>query len=193
MRCIKCNYDNLDGLKYCVSCGSPLITEEDKEKMEAASAKKMKTLYIIVGILVILLVVLVVLLVMGVGFGKGSTPVATGDIDTATLGTWVCNSNPNSTDYTIVIELNEDGSFRFGAYGALETNHISGTYTSKGNGQTNNGYTQYNVVLNQTRIVSGSKVQEGQATSNYLAGISQDGKQSTFYNENTQLSYYCKK
>ena len=42
MKCMKCNYDNLDGMKYCVSCGCELLTPEQKAQKAAANKKSVE-------------------------------------------------------------------------------------------------------------------------------------------------------
>ena len=57
MKCIKCNYDNLDGMKYCVNCGFELMTKEENAKRhnegEAGVKSLMKVKYLLELILIL--------------------------------------------------------------------------------------------------------------------------------------------
>ena len=40
MRCIKCGYENIEGLKYCSSCGEELLTQEQMVRRNKQNKSK---------------------------------------------------------------------------------------------------------------------------------------------------------
>ena len=46
-------------------------------------------------------------------------------------GSWKCKYSQSESTYSVGLELNEDGTFRYGQYGDLYNNSYSGTYTSE--------------------------------------------------------------
>ena len=200
MRCINCNYDNLDGLQYCVSCGSPLITLEDKQKQELAGQNKLNKLYLLIGLLVFVLVVMVVLLLLGVGFGKEEeAPVEeTVQVEAATVGVWHCNPNAAAKDYTLTFELNEDGTYKFGAYKYLNTSRVEGKFSSNSFGKKDEAtstYNLYNMSVPQLKVINNGKTTESpdEKASNYTLGITDDGEKAMINNAATEVTYYCVK
>ncbi len=200
MRCIKCNYDNLDGMKYCVSCGSELLTPEQKAKKAEANKKSVVKLYVVIGILVVLLIGLIVFLLVGNGGSNGSAGGNNGGDGTVsvhpdTVGIWNCNSDPKASSFTLTIELNNDGTYLFGPYGNTDSNNISGTFSSNSFGATDETgkYDLYSLTLTQKQIKENGTITEGEATVSYSIGISSDKNSAIFTNGATSTSYYCKK
>ena len=202
MRCINCNYDNLEGMRYCVSCGQELITVEEKSKRAEESKKGLVVLYIIIGVLVVVLLVVLGFVIFGGGPVAGDVPDKPGNIEEKTsvhadtVGAWKCSTQAASDKYTILIQLNEDGTFIFGPATGYETNYIGGTFTSNSYGATDSSkqYNLYSLNLRQTVIVENGVQQEGYSEVNYSVGINtKDKNDALFSNGQSGTTYYCKK
>ena len=199
MRCNKCNYDNLDGMKYCVSCGAELLTPQQKEEKIKENNKSVIILYIIIGLLVVVLIGLIIFLLLGGGSTVGPKKEKEEEVQEAshvdpdTVGTWACSSDQSGGKLTIVIELKDDGTFRFGPVTGFEENHIEGTFNTSLIGTAENGekYDAYGVTMKQTMIVSSGEITEGEATVTYSMGVSKDGDSAIFSQGEDKTSYYC--
>ena len=202
MRCNKCNYDNLDGMKYCVSCGAELLTPQQKEEKVKEGNRSVIILYIIIGLLVVILIGLIVFLLLGGGStvgtkkdDKGGEVAEVTHVEPATVGTWACSSSQSGGELTIVIELKEDGSFRFGPITGFENNHIEGTFNSNllGTAEEGEEYDAYELTMKQTKIVSSGEITEGEASVTYSVGVTKDGGTAIFSQGEDKASYYCSK
>ena len=201
MRCIKCNYDNLDGLQYCVNCGSPLITMEEKQNQEMEKQNILKKLYVLIGILVFVLVVMVVMLLLGVGFGKDEDTKKEADltVDKEFIAVWNCNSDAtlyNKKNYSLTIELNEDGTFRIGNYGQLDKDNTSGVFGTTSLGVKDTATKKYNLYtmtfMQKKKLVNGKESEE-ENTLNFNGGITDSLEEATFNNAKTGTTYFCSK
>ena len=202
MRCSKCGYDNLDGMKYCVSCAAELLTPEQRTEKVEENKKSVIILYIIIGLLVVLLIGLIVYLLMGggsavpIGGGKEEEPPKeVTHVEPATVGTWGCSSEANGGAMTLIIELKEDGTFRFGPVSGFENNHIEGTFNSNLIGEAEDGeeYDAYGLTMKQTKIIDNGNITEGEANVTYSVGINKEGDTAIFSSGNGNTSYYCTK
>jgi hypothetical protein len=201
MRCNKCNYDNLDGMKYCVSCGAELLTPQQKEERVKEGNRTVIILYVIIGLLVVILIGLIIFLLLGGGSTVGVKKDDAGKVqevthvESATIGTWACSSDQSGGELTIVIELKEDGSFRFGPINGFENNHIEGTFNSNllGTAEAGEQYDAYELTMKQTKIITNGEVAEGEANVTYSVGVTKDGKNSIFSQGKDKTSFYCSK
>ena len=199
MRCIKCNYDNLDGLQYCVNCGSPLMTMEEKQNQEMQKQNKLKILYVLSGILIFVLIVMVVLLLLGVGFGtekESGKDSKENHVEKATVGNWKCNTDSKllgKKQYTIVFDLKEDGTYKLSNYGQEDKNYSSGTFSSNSLGKKDdsNIYNLYSFTFTQEKIITNGKTTEEKDEVPFTGGVTDEGTGAIFNNSKTRVTYYC--
>ncbi len=201
MRCINCGYDNLEGMRYCVSCGSELMTAEEKTKRAEESKKGLVLLYVIIGVLVVVLLIVLGFVIFGGGPIAGETPDKPGPIDektsvaSDTVGQWKCTTSDTSKKYNLLIQLNEDGTFIFGPIPGYETNYVGGRFTSNSyNAQDSSGrYNLFSLNMKQTEIVENGNKTEGINEVNYSVGITKDKAEALFTNGSNGTTYYCAK
>ena len=203
MRCIKCNYDNLEGMKYCVSCGAELITRDEKLKRQAEGEKSISKLYKIIKILlVVLAIVAVIFVVVKVFTGKediqesdNDTPTVSVKVNQDTVGVWKCDTQKFSEDNAISIVLQSDGVFKFGPIGGLKDNRIEGSFSSdtfEAKDETGQ-YDLYQVVMNTNlEVENGVEKQVEKMVVFTLAIDSQTATRGIFSpGEEGQSTYYC--
>jgi uncharacterized membrane protein YvbJ len=88
MRCIKCGYENLEGLKFCSNCGSELLTEDELSKKKAKKRNKTIVTFI-VTLLVIALIACTVSYIIINNKNKEEEKENYEVVDIL-LGTWNC-------------------------------------------------------------------------------------------------------
>ena len=201
MRCIKCGYDNLEGMRYCVSCGNELMTLEEKSKRAEESKKGLVVLYIIIGVLLVLLLVVLGFVIFGGGPTAGPNPGKPGPVDektavaSDTVGQWKCSTDATTTKYNLMIQLNEDGTFIFGPIPGYDTNYVGGRFTSNSyNAQDATGqYNLFSLNMKQQVIVESGNKTEGSSEVNYSVAIDKDKTKAMFTNGSSGTTYYCSK
>ena len=205
MKCIKCGYDNLDGLQYCSHCNAELITREEKAKRLAEGEQSNnKLLKIIIGLVVVLALVVVAIFVVPMLMNKvqemgsdNDTPAISDSVDQDTPGEWHCTNDPNDQDtYTVTILLQTDGTFKIGPYDNLEENRFEGTYISKSYDATDESgqYNLYQVVMTKDVTVENGETTEDEETkvNTYSLGIDAgDSNRGIFTDGESGSTYYC--
>ncbi len=129
MRCINCGYENLDGLKYCSSCGQELLTIEQKDQREKQkrSSSAMK---------ITITIAIIALVICGVVFyiidnNNKKEREANKHVDPILVGIWDCKNSKDATNYSTEITLNGDATYVWAEYGKAELNYLKGSYETK--------------------------------------------------------------
>ena len=203
MKCIKCGYDNLEGMKYCVSCGAELITRDEKNRRISDGNRGLESLKKIIGILIGVAVV-VAIAYFGASFlfnrpmveedSDNLTPTLSTKVAPETIGVWKCDPEGFTDDNTIVFKLQSDGVFEIGPIGTLDTTRWEGTWDSisLGTKDSTGQYDFYQVNLNETLVVENDVEQEIDNKVTYSLAIdSQLGTRGIFVNGANNNSYYC--
>ena len=168
MRCIKCGYQNIEGLKYCASCGQELMTQEEYDMRSNEKKSSVIRLYVLIGFLSVILVGVIIYFVLN-SFAPKPPKEPTSTIDTELIGDWVCKNNQDQENYDGRVYLNKDSSFTWGPYDKIEFNYLAGTYTTKEIEESNENYKAvYKLSLLVTRmVVNGREDTEGSSKINY--------------------------
>lgn len=114
------------------------------------------------------------------------------------VGTWNCsNYNSRTSDYSITMKLNKDGSFIFGPYGDLTNNYAKGNYTYeelKEKNETSEQYKYYTLQITAQQgdyVVDGVK-QDRVFDAKFEMGITTaEPKQALLMNYRTYQTYKC--
>lgn len=164
MRCIKCGYENIEGLKYCSSCGHELLTQEQYAKKERQKKNK-KALKVV---LIVLAIAFVACIVSYIIINNQNNKTKEDDeqnktIDKVLVGTWNCKAYREAPNYTIEIVFREDRSYNWGTYGKSNLDYTKGTFYSKDMGvfPENENYEAYSVTLDaKSRATNGAEVED---------------------------------
>jgi hypothetical protein len=205
MRCIKCGYDNLEGMKYCVHCGSELMTLEEKNKRKEEGEKGVRKLFfVIIGLLVVLIIVLACYFIIPMLTGNNTnkegddTPKLSEEVHKDTVGEWKCSNDANSNTLDMTFVLSADGKFKIGTVNGLDDNRFEGTFISSSFDKKDDEgkYNLYQVVFTQkVSVEAGVKTElEDPQTTTYSLGIGiNDQNEGIFVNGSTQNTFYCKR
>jgi len=203
MRCIKCNYDNLDGMKYCVSCGAELITRDEKMRRTAEGEKSLASLRkVIVILLIVLVIVFATFVIVKLFFsgtkveeGDNDTPTVYSEVNQDTVGVWSCDTEKFTDDNTISLILQSDGVFKYGPINGLKRDRIEGTFNSKElSAKDETGqYDLYSLEMNsKLEVEDGAEKEIDQMLVFTLAIDSQTGSRGIFSSGNAGMSsFYC--
>ncbi len=194
MRCIKCGYENIDGLKYCTNCGQELLTQEQMKKKESKKRSKMALKIVFI----VLAVALVVCIVSYVIINNKNKPKETDEqnktIDPVLVGTWNCKAYKEAPNYTIELVFHENRDYVWGTYGKSNLDYTKGTFYSKDMGTfpENENYELYSVTLEATaRATNGAEV-EDVYTMNYNLALHNDKNSLILANGNSNsYNTYC--
>ncbi len=204
MKCIKCNYDNLDGMKYCVNCGFELMTKEENAKRHNEGEAGVKSLMkVIIGLIVVLAIVVGLVFLIPMLLNKNNeeaadndTPGISEDVDQITAGVWKCSNDEDDDVPTTEFVLVSDGTFKIGPANGLDDNRFEGTYETKffdAVDDTGN-YNLYQVIFTQEKVVENGEELEEEAVTTYSLGIGiEDTNMGMFVNSVTNNTFYCKR
>lgn len=204
MKCIKCNYDNLDGMKYCVNCGFELMTKEENAKRHNEGEQGNKSLMkIIVGLIAVLAIVVGLIFLIPMLMNKDNkeeadneTPGISEDVDQITVGVWNCSNDEDDDVATTQFVLVSDGTFKIGPVDGLDDNRFEGTYETKffdAVDDTGN-YNLYQVIFTQEKVVENGEELEEEAVTTYSLGVGiDDTNMGMFINSVTNNTFYCKR
>ena len=194
MRCIKCGYENIEGLKYCSNCGQELLTQEQFAKKEKQNKSKMalKVVLIVLGIAFVACIVSYIII------NSNKKPKEEDEqnktIDKVLVGTWICKSYKEAPNYTIEIVLKEDRSYIWGTYGRTNLDYTRGTFYSKDNGvfPENENYEAYSFTLDaKARATNGAEVEDVYSI-NYTLALHNDTNSFILASGNSSSSNtYC--
>lgn len=161
MRCIKCGYENIEGLKYCSSCGEELLTQEQMARRDKQNKSKM-ALKIVLVVLGLALVACTVSYIIINNKNKPKEEVNK-TIDQVLVGTWYCRPYKDAPNYTVEIVLSENRAYHWGTYGKSNLDYTKGTFYSKhmGTFPENENYELYSVTFEATsRATNGAEVED---------------------------------
>lgn len=179
MRCLKCGYNNLEGLKYCSSCGGELLTEEEYNKKIRESNKEVRKLYGLIAFLAVIVIFIATFFIINSTTKRTVEVEDTSNISTNLVGLWNCKNSERDEEYSVEINLGSDMSFNFGVYGKLESNSLKGVYTSKHIGpyQDDLNYDMYLVKMEVNELsYNGESTTEGASTMQYSFLLKSDKK-----------------
>ena len=200
MRCLKCGYNNLEGLKYCSSCGEELLTEEEYNLRIRESNREVRKLYGLVALLAVILIFVGTFFVINSTTKRTVEVEDTSNISTNLVGTWYCKNSDRDEEYSVEFDLATDMSFIYGVYGKVESNGLRGVYTSKDVGpyQEDLNYELYMVKMEVNEIRhDGQSTTEGTSVIQYVFLLNSDKKHSivSLADENGNISkngtMYC--
>ena len=193
MRCIKCGYENIDGLKYCSSCGQELLTQDQMKKREGQKRTKM-ALKIVLIVLAIALVVCIVSYIIINNQKKPEEIKENKTIDPVLVGTWNCKAYKEAPNYTIEIVFQDNRNYIWGTYGKSNLDYTKGTFYSKDMGTfpENENYELYSVTLEATSRASNGAEVEDVYTMNYNLALNNDKNSFILANGNSNsYNTYC--
>ena len=179
MRCLKCGYNNLEGLKYCSSCGEELLTEEEYNLKIRESNREVRKLYGLVALLVVVLIFVGTFFIINSTTKRTVEVEDTSNISTNLVGTWYCKNSERDENYSVEFELSSNMSFKFGVYEKIESNGLRGAYTSKDIGPYTEdlNYEVYMVKMEVSEIRhDGQSTTEGASLIQYIFLLNSDKK-----------------
>ena len=179
MRCLKCGYNNLEGLKYCSSCGGELLTEEEYNEKIRESNKEVRKLYGLIAILAVVVIFITTFFIINSTTKRTVEVPDTSNISTNLVGIWNCKNSERDEEYSVEINLGSDMSFSFGVYGKLDSNSLKGVYTSKHIGpyQDDLNYDSYLVKMEVSELsYNGESTTEGASIMQYSFLLRSDKK-----------------
>lgn len=173
MRCIKCGYQNIEGLRYCANCGQELMTLEEYNTKSNEEKSAVRKLYVIIAFLSVILFSIIVYAIIRAILSSNAPIEPSVTIDTEVIGTWDCKSKEDQEKFDIKIILKTDSVFRWGTYDDLEKNSINGTYTTKALLNDSEEYrNMYNLKLLATQIITnGREDTNGSQVLNYTFSL----------------------
>ncbi len=158
MRCIKCGYQNMEGLRYCANCGQELMTLEEYTTKSDEEKSAVRKLYVIIAFLSVILFSIIVYAIIKAILGSNAPIEPSNTLDTEVIGTWNCKSKADQEKYDVKIILKTDSVFRWGTYDDLEKNSINGTFTTKALINDSEDYrNMYSLKLLATQIISNGR------------------------------------
>ena len=179
MRCLKCGYNNLEGLKYCSSCGEELLTEEEYNLRIRESSKEVRKLYGLIALLVVILIFVGTFFVINRTTKRTVEVEDTSNISTNLVGTWYCKNSEREENYSIEFNLATDMTFSYGVYKKLDSNGLKGVYSSKDAGPYTEdlNYEMYYVKMEVSEILfNGESTTDGASTIQYVFLLNSDRK-----------------
>lgn len=179
MRCLKCGYNNLEGLKYCSSCGGELLTEEEYNIKLRESNKEVRKLYGLIAFLAVIVIFIATFFIINRTTKRTVEVTDTSNISTNLVGDWNCKNSERDEEYSVEINLGSDMKFSFGVYGKLDSNSLKGVYTSKHVGpyQEDLNYDMYTVKMEVSELsYNGQSTTEGASIMNYSFLLRTDKK-----------------
>ena len=194
MKCIKCGYDNLDGLKYCTSCGNELLTKEQMKKKEGKKRSKLALRIVIIVLILALVTCVISYIIINNKNKPKETEEVNKTIDPVLVGTWYCKAYKDAPNYTIQIEFKEDRSYVWGTYGKINLDYTKGTFYSKDMGTfpENENYELYSVTLEATRRASNGAEVDDVYNMNYSLALHSDKNNMILANGNSNsYNTYC--
>ena len=162
MRCIKCGYENIEGLKYCSSCGEELLTQEQMVRRNKQNKSKM-ALKIVLVVLGLALVACTISYIIINNSNKPKEEEQNKTIDQVLVGTWNCKAYKDAPNYTIELVLSNNRAYIWGTYGKSNLEYTKGTFYSKDMGTfpENENYELYSITFEATaRATNGAEVED---------------------------------
>ena len=158
MRCIKCGYQNMEGLRYCANCGQELMTLEEYNTKSNEEKSAVRKLYVIIAFLSVILFSIIVYAIIKAILGSNAPIEPSITLDTELIGTWNCKSKEDQENYDVKIILKTDSVFRWGTYDDLDKNSINGTFTTKALTNESEEYRNiYSLKLLATQIITNGR------------------------------------
>ena len=169
MRCIKCGYQNIEGLRYCANCGQELMTLEEYNTKSNEEKSVVRKLYVIISFLSVILFSIIVYAIIRAILSSNAPIEPSITLDTEVIGTWNCKSKVDQENYDIKVILKTDSVFKWGTYEDLEKNSINGTFITKSLINDSEDYRNiYNLQLLVTQIITnGREDTKGSQVLNY--------------------------
>ena len=194
MRCIKCGYDNIEGLKYCSSCGQELLTQEQLAKRQRQNNSKMALRIVLIVLGIAFVACIVSYIIINSNKNKTKEDEKNKTINTELVGVWNCRPYKDAPNYTIELSLNGDRSYIWGTYGKSNLDYTKGTFYSKDMGTfvENENYESYSVTLEATkRATNGVEVDDAYSI-NYVLALHNEHNNIILASGNSSASnIYC--
>ena len=197
MRCIKCGYQNMEGLRYCANCGQELMTLEEYNTKSDAQKSEVRRLYVIIAFLSVILFSIIVYAIIRAILSSNAPIEPSITLDSEVIGTWDCKSKAEQEKYDVKIILKTNSVFRWGTYEDLEKNSINGTFTTKALVNESENYRNiYNLKLLVTQVITnGREDTKGSQTMDYMFALIDlnHADLQTMGNDNPESIIHCER
>ena len=196
MRCIKCGYDNLEGLKFCSNCGEELLTQDEANKRKRERTTKGAVKFIVILLVLALIACLVSYFIINNKNKKEQEEQNNYHVVNVLIGTWNCSHDKEMKSVEEQFVLKADSTYIWGTYGKLNTDSTSGYYSADDVGvfPEDGTYELYSLMLdvkNTTKLGINVEVTK-ETTMNYSVALSQDNTRLIVANGSSGSSnMYC--
>lgn len=178
MRCIKCGYENLEGLKFCSNCGDELLTQDEANKRKRQKRSKAAVKFIVILLILALIATVTSYIIINNQNKKEEDQVNKYHVVNYLIGTWNCSTNKEMKTFEEQFILKADSTYTWGTYNKLNTDSTSGMYSADDVGvfPQDGTYELYSLMLDVKHTVKlGIDVEVTKETiMNYSVALSQD-------------------
>ena len=196
MRCIKCGYENLEGLKYCSNCGDELLTQDEATKRKREKRSKAAIKFVVILLILALIATVTSYIIINNKNKKEQEQQTNYQVVNVLIGTWNCSTSKEMKTFEEQFVLKNDSTYVWGTYNKLNSDSTSGMYSANDVGvfPQDGTYELYSLMLDVKHTIKlGIDVEVTKETiMNYNVALSQDNTKLIVANGTTGSgNMYC--